>query len=226
MRNVDWLVALALVVPAIACSTTSSNGGDGGAAAAGGAGTGGTGGEEPIGGEPAWRVMSGSGGCDSVLYEVPVVGSPHVEDCSQVNYLSNPPTSGPHYPKWANYVVYGSTVPWGFLVHAMEHGGVVLSYDCTDCDADIAAMTTYVEGREADPACTSVNSRVILVPQPSLDVPFAVSAWGQMLKAQCFDEALVSAFIDDNYGNGPEDLCGAGIDPLDPIHEFPADCGE
>jgi hypothetical protein len=185
-------------------------------------------GGEGVGGEPSWIVQTGSGGCDSVIYEVPVQKSPHVDDCSPVSYVSDPPTSGPHYGVWATYKTYDAPLPWGYLVHGMEHGGIVLSYDCTNCDSEILAMQTYIDGLAPDPSCFSpINRRITLVPA-DLDVPFAAVAWGFMLKGQCFDETIVAAFAEEHYAKGPEDVCAAGIDPLAQGGGggLPADCGQ
>ena len=68
-------------------------------------------------------------------------------------------------------------------------------------------------------------SRVLVVPDPDLDVQFAAAAWGHMLKADCYDDDLVQAFVEDHYAGGPEDTCASGVDPTDPDSGFSADCG-
>lgn len=187
----------------------------------------GAGGGGDHGTEADWVVPTGAGGCDAALYQPPTLPSPHVPACSVVSYLSNPPTSGPHYGVWANFGVYEERVPRGFYVHSMEHGAVVLAYNCPDgCDDDVEAMVALAESQPQDPACTAFTSRVIVLPDPQLDVPFAAAAWGHMLKADCFDEALVAAFVSDHYARAPENICGAGVDPTDPTSGFAAACGQ
>jgi hypothetical protein len=65
-----------------------------------------------------------------------------------------------------------------------------------------------------DPECTAlgqgVRHRVVMTPDPKLDVPFAASAWGYTLRAQCFDATAFDAFARAHYGQGPEDLCEQG----------------
>jgi len=200
----------------VACG--SSMGGTGGTSA-------GTGGEQGLGGEGSWEIGTGSGGCNAVLYEPPVLKSPHVAICSDLDPLSNPPTSGPHYPKWAHFKTYNEPVPRGFLIHAMEHGALVFLYNCDNCDDEIQAIEDYIAAKPIDPACIPyADRRAIASPAPWLDVPFAVAAWGFMLKADCFDPDQVDAIYDDRYAQGPEDLCAAGIDPLDPDSGVPDDC--
>jgi hypothetical protein len=228
MRLKAFLVALAVgaVGYAGACDssteteTTTPVGGSG-------AGGGGTGGEPGVGGQPSWEISTGSGSCNSVLYEPPTVSSPHVDACSDLDHLSTPPTSGPHYPKWADYKTYTEPVPRGFLIHAMEHGAVLLLYNCSNCDTEIMAMQTWIDAQAVDSACIPpVLRRTILSPAPWLDVPFAIAAWGFMLKADCFDEAQADDIYADRYAKGPEDLCGAGIDPFDPLLMIPSNCPE
>lgn len=58
------------------------------------------------------------------------LGREHVPDGAVISYNSNPPTSGPHYEQWAKAGVYQSPVPDGYLVHSLEHGYVIISYNC------------------------------------------------------------------------------------------------
>lgn len=62
---------------------------------------------------------------------VPDMGRQHVADISNVAYNSNPPTSGPHFALWLKAGVYDRAVSDGYFMHSMEHGYVVISYDCT-----------------------------------------------------------------------------------------------
>src|SRR4029434_4507222 len=57
---------------------------------------------------------------------------PHVPLCSPVNYPTHPPTSGRHYRDWAQYKTYSIPVPHGFTVHNLEHGAIVISYNCPE----------------------------------------------------------------------------------------------
>jgi uncharacterized protein DUF3105 len=61
---------------------------------------------------------------------VPIMDSPHISevDADSVSYHSLPPTSGPHFAFTVAPGVYGSPVPDGLAVHALEHGHVVMRY--------------------------------------------------------------------------------------------------
>lgn len=59
------------------------------------------------------------------------LGRQHVPDGTLVEYNSNPPTSGNHYADWTRAGVYTNPISDGHLVHSLEHGYVILSYNCT-----------------------------------------------------------------------------------------------
>ena len=212
-------------------STSSNSGGAGGQAGSGGAtGAGGqtsTGGQGGTGGITV--VDAGPPACNTTITQYAVDPSPHIPACWPVTYSSNPPTSGPHYPIWAAFKTYGAPVPRGFWVHSLEHGAIVISYNCpSGCAAELADLAAWLDARPADPLCLfgSLKSRVIVTPDPELDVRFAASAWGWALRSGCLDLSLLGPFMDAHYGHGPEDFCIDGTDVLAPDAGFPADCGQ
>jgi hypothetical protein len=172
------------------------------------------------------------GACNLVACSVPQKQGTHVEVCSFIPFDSNPPTSGPHYGQWASFKSYDKPVPRGFYLHSIEHGGILLAYNCQlyqqgDCAALVAQLTTFVASRGDDPKCAghAARNRFVVTPDPLLDAPFAAAAWGHHLKGDCFDAAVVAAFTDAHYARSYEDLCNDGVDPTDPASGFPADCG-
>lgn len=62
--------------------------------------------------------------------EVADLGRKHVDPGTKLDYNSNPPTSGPHYTTWVTKGVYDTVKQDGYLVHSLEHGYVVISYNC------------------------------------------------------------------------------------------------
>jgi hypothetical protein len=151
--------------------------------------------------------------CEVVIESPALLESPHVPEGTAIGWSSNPPSSGPHFPVWAAFKEYDEPVGRGYTLHSMEHGAVVLSYKC-----DGAACAGIVDGlrkvREAvptDPACDpQTRVRVIIVPDPALDVPVAAAAWGFTYKAQCVDLPTLTDFARTYYRQGPEDTCAAG----------------
>jgi hypothetical protein len=152
--------------------------------------------------------------------------SPHIATCSAVTYSTDPPTSGPHYPIWAAFKSYTSPVPRGFTVHDLEHGAVVISYNCaTSCDAEVAALEAYLAAIPADPLCVApLTRRFVVTPDPLLGHRFAAAAWGAALTSDCFDLDALGPFIDAHYGMAPENFCSNGSDVFDPTFGLPNPC--
>lgn len=166
--------------------------------------------------------------CDTTVSKFAVDPSPHIPECFPVMYSTNPPTSGPHYPLWAAFQTYKTPVPQGFYVHDLEHGAVVITYNCPGgCDAELAALQAFLDARPADPLCTApVKFRHVVTPDPHLDVRFAASAWGWALKSKCFDLAVLGPFMDAHYAHGPENFCFDGTDVSSPDAGVPSTCGQ
>jgi len=140
-------------------------------------------------------------------------GNLHMATCSPLTFGTNPPSSGNHYAIWAAYKTYTQPFLPGFWVHSLEHGAVVIGYKCDGgCPHEVARAQAFIDALPAD--CGAPPRRVILLPNPDLDVRFAASAWGFTLKANCFDEPALAAFVAAHYGHGPEDICSDGVDPL------------
>jgi hypothetical protein len=153
--------------------------------------------------------------CNAVIAQQADEGNLHRDDCFPVQYESSPPSSGNHYNDWAMYKTYSAPVPWGFLVHSLEHGAVVITYNCPDgCDADVASAQRAIDAAPADLTCGArARPRLILAPDPTLPVGFAASAWRWTLRADCFDPIAFSHFIADHYAAaGTERICGGGVD--------------
>ena len=136
----------------------------------------------------------------------------HIEPCSSVDYEMMPPVFGDHYPTWAAFGTYDYPVPSGYLVHDLEHGAVVVFYDCPEeCADEVAEVQAAIDAWPADPLCSlDIKHRAILVPRPALGARWAASAWGFSIKADCFDAELFADFYRRHVGNAPEDLCNQG----------------
>lgn len=155
--------------------------------------------------------------CPVVIESPEVVSSQHVPEGTEITYASNPPSSGPHYPVWANFKEYSTPLDEGYLVHSLEHGAVALLYKCDPkspaCAPTIDALRKIRDSIPTDTRCSSaIRVRVILAPFPRLDVPVAAAAWGFTYKADCVDVPTLTTFVNDNYAKSPEDICIAGRD--------------
>ena len=92
-------------------------------------------------------------------------------------------------------------------------------------EAAVESIKKAIDEAAVDPLCTDPNGpkrRMILVPDPKLDVPFAAAAWGATLRLTCLDEVAMTAlkqFMVDQYAKSPENFCADGVD----IQTLPAD---
>lgn len=72
------------------------------------------------------------------------LGRDHVpkEKWEKFKYNSNPPTSGPHDVDWIKAGAYASPQGDGFLVHSLEHGYIIISYDCTKLNSKVKSQNS------------------------------------------------------------------------------------
>jgi hypothetical protein len=161
--------------------------------------------DEPWRGEPM-------GECDAIEEHFAEPSATHVAPCSDVAYPMSPPVYGNHYPSWPAYQTYDYPVPLGYLVHGMEHGAVVIFYDCPEgCADEVEEARAFIDSLPADPRCgAEVGHQVILVPTPGLGSRWAAAAWGFSLVSSCFDATYFGQFYEKHVGQAPEDLCNQG----------------
>ena len=151
-----------------------------------------------------------------VTIETPeLVAGAHVPEGTVITYNSNPPSSGPHYPVWANFQEYTAPLDEGYLVHSLEHGAIALLYKCDPttpaCAPTIDALRKIRDAMPTDSMCdTSIRVRVVIAPFPKLDAPVAAVAWGITYKADCVDVPTLTAFAKDNYARSTENICAPG----------------
>jgi len=137
----------------------------------------------------------------------------HVTECSHIDYSTNPPSSGMHYPVWAAYQTYDFPVPRGYWVHGLEHGAVVITYNCPDgCPDEVAQVESIIGSLPNDAQCVAegIDHQVVITPDPLLDTRWAMSAWGHTLRANCVNEAAFKEFHQSHVAHGPEAICGGG----------------
>src|SRR3989344_3556193 len=161
------------------------------------------------------------------------LGRGHVPIGEKVDYNSNPPTSGKHYEDWERAGVYDQPKDDRNLVHSLEHGYVIMSYNCgikltlipevfahgldeSVFEATGSATTSALPNTFNSEDChklvdqlTSVfekkgKLRLIVVPRPNLDSKIALTAWNYLDKLDDFDEQRIINFIDAYLNQGPE----------------------
>ena len=154
--------------------------------------------------------------CAVVIAQHTDEGAYHIACTSPTTYQTMPPSSGNHFGCWPEYRTFDVPVPWGNLVHALEHGAVVIVYNCatTDpsCADEVARAQAWIDALPADPDCPG-SHRIIMAPDPTLTVRWAATAWQWTLRADCFDESAFTQFYSAHYGAGREVVCSSGGTP-------------
>lgn len=124
-------------------------------------------------------------------------GQEHIPDGSEhPPYNSNPPTSGPHYTKPADWGVYDKQLPDEQLIHNLEHGGIWISYK--DVDEETKQKLEII-GK-------SNRGSVVVAPRPTNDTKIALASWTRLEKLDAYDEAKILEFIKGNKNKSPEPL--------------------
>ncbi len=137
-----------------------------------------------------------------------------IPNCSQMSFDHYPPTSGTHYPAWADFRTFTFAVNPGYYVHSLAHGAIVFLVNCKkpgDCDDDIARLQIIADAAPQDSLCDTVTRhRIVIAEDTAMDSRFAALAWGWSIASDCIDSAAFAAFIGAHYAQGPEDICYAG----------------
>ena len=116
------------------------------------------------------------------------------------DYTTNPPASGNHYPS-PEYQTgeHISPVARGSWIHSMEHGAIILAYNCPQGCADTLAI--FRQALVARP-----GHKIIMTPDPLLANPIAMISWTWLDLSPTPTLADVLCFIDQHENNAREDL--------------------
>lgn len=129
----------------------------------------------------------------------PDEGRDHIWPDHPVEYQTMPPTSGPHFPDPTAPGFYTARPAFGFLVHSLEHGSVVIYYDPAQLSPGIEQSLRAFIKANSDP-----EIGVVAVPDADFKYRFIFTAWDKMLKLDDYDPRVVRAFLAEYLGRGPE----------------------
>jgi len=134
---------------------------------------------------------------------LPGQASAHVAIGQAVPYVDAPPTGGTHSQCWADWGVYEEELADELWVHNLEHGGVVLLYNCPDgCPDEVAQLEEFANDHD----------RVILSPYAALPTRFGATAWEFRLLTDCFDSTAIEQFYEQRFNKGRENIMGGPPD--------------
>ena len=188
----------------------------------------------PASGTAAYYAEVGTNDDNNIVGQrIPQMPHTHVEPGTIVNYEHNPPTSGCHYSADSSghqYApikpgVYTEHVDAEYWVHNLEHGYIVVLYDCGSqmakgCPDDFATLRTWssqlpvdpglLEGQQAAAASGQAfpapYTKVLVVPWSGFGHKFAVVSWDYYLPLDKADTAMLQKFYDNHVGHSPEGL--------------------
>ena len=158
---------------------------------------------------------SGSNVKPAPVNSLPYVGQPvdemphtHVQPPANVTYLHTPPTSGCHYNLGYGDApiqtgLYNQSVPNEYWVHNLEHGYIVVLYNCPNgCTTEFNQLHDWYHSLAATPGVP--YAKALVLPDTSIDVPFAVESWDWYDPMPVFSLTEVKNFYANHENNGPE----------------------
>jgi len=116
----------------------------------------------------------------------------HVVGNEEIEYTSDPPTSGPHQPGPAVQGVVDVPISRPVQVGILERGDVLLQHDPDlrgTGRADLEALA---------------GDRVVVAPNPDLRDEVVATAWLFKRTCRTVDAAALQEFVQEHVGQGPE----------------------
>lgn len=124
-------------------------------------------------------------------------GRTHLRPGQSFTYADSFPLSGPHHRAPTRPGFYEVPQLPIQLVHAIEHGHIVVYYDQPN-------ETTMNEMKRWVGLYSGRWDGVVVTPMPGLRRGIVLTAWTKRLTLNRFDAASAAAFIDAYRGRGPE----------------------
>ena len=146
----------------------------------------------------------------------PAIGQPidemphtHMAPPTTVTYNHDPPTSGCHYSLGSGTApispgVYDTHVDPEYWVHNLEHGYIVVLYNCpSGCATDVSKLKQWYDSHAPDPALPS-EKKIIVIPWTTMSTPFAVESWDWFVPLATADTTQIEAFYQNHVDQSPE----------------------
>jgi len=121
--------------------------------------------------------------------------SPHLSSCTDAccGDGKNPPTSGGHCADWLPCRIYSAEQNRCQWLHNLEHGHLVLLYNCPEgCPEIVASLESLWQSR---PAGSNGARRALVAPDSQLPGKVAAIVFGRSWVGDAFDQAAVNAII-------------------------------
>jgi hypothetical protein len=133
-----------------------------------------------------------------------IEGQAHEErEFTASDYRTNPPTSGTHFPRWAEDGIYeeGEVPPLGELVHTLEHGRIDVQYKPGTPERIVNQLKAFMAENDD-------GYHMLLFPnQTGMEYQVAATAWTQLLGCREWNDKAIDAlrtFRQRYIDQGPE----------------------
>jgi hypothetical protein len=133
-------------------------------------------------------------------------------------YSSEPPTSGYHLELFPTGFVNDAPLPKYVQVHLLEHGNILLQYNCMCPDTvnDLTAIANEFNARLIPAGVTAPTPEqmrqaleqglaVVVAPDPSMPYKIALTAWTRLATMDTVNKADVVSFIN-RWLHDPDNL--------------------
>jgi hypothetical protein len=114
-----------------------------------------------------------------------------------------PPVFGDHYDTWRPPGIYDVPVPEGNFIHDLEHGGMVVLYNCpSGCPDAINQLHGMLTSLPKSSQFGEV--KLVVSPNSKIQHQFALLAWDYEQDLDTFDAQAVRDFYVAHLDRGPE----------------------
>jgi hypothetical protein len=133
-------------------------------------------------------------------------GHNHAAQDAPLTFQSRPPSSGTHYPTWVQtYGLLDPAPPTGNWVHNLEHGAVVILYNCPEgCPEIVKQLGELYPTLPLGPNARGARARVLIVPYTEMDAKVAAVSWGWLLEQPELNTDELRKFVEQHMDRGPE----------------------
>lgn len=136
------------------------------------------------------------------------------EQVPNFKYSSDPPTSGGHLEQFPAALINDKPLPKYVQVHMIEHGNVLLQYNCTcpdiagalaqiaaEYDNRLSATAGQLPGPGDMQQALENGQGVLVAPYPQMKSKIALTAWTRLATLGTVDKAKIMSFINLYLGN-------------------------
>ena len=129
----------------------------------------------------------------------------HLPSGQLADYTVIPPYGEEHSPIALACGIYSATPTFEMVVHAMEHGAVVLWYAPDELSAEGLQSLTEIAADHLND-----SDYVIQAPYGALGSPLMLVAWGVRLPLETVEERAIDQFFDEFHDDAPEPVAAGG----------------